>query len=218
MSFLLQLVEEYGLVAVFLNVLIEQVGAPIPAYPTLVVTGAMAVQDRYPVYLLLLVAVVASLIADVLWYFAGRRYGRRVMDILCRVSLSLDSCVRQTEYRFGRWGAPGLLIAKFIPGFASLASVLAGTTGTTLTAFILFDALGTVLWAGSAISIGFLFSAAVGDLIDVLDQIGKAGLLLLALATAAYVASKWWKRLRFLRNLHMARITVTERRAGQRAQ
>lgn len=210
MSFLLQLIEEYGLAAVFLNVLVEQGGAPVPAYPTLVLTGALASQGSYSPGLLLAVAVLAALIADLGWYYAGRRYGRKVMALLCRISLSPDSCVRQTENAFGRWGASSLLVAKFIPGFASVASALAGTTGTRLPTFILFDALGAALWAGSAIYLGSLFSSTVDDLLQVLDQLGKGGLLLIGVALAAFIAAKWWKRHMFRRSLRMSRISAAD--------
>lgn len=151
MNSLLHLVEQYGLTVVFFNVFVEQLGAPLPAYPTLVVTGALLERSSYSTPLLLFIAVLAALIADFMWYLAGRRYGRKVMGTLCRISLSPDSCVRQTESVYLRWGASSLLVAKFIPGFASIASALAGALGTRRTSFIFFDSIGTALWAGSAI-------------------------------------------------------------------
>ena len=210
MSWLLQMIEQYGIAAVFANVLVEQAGAPIPAYPTLVLTGALSASGRYSALTLLLVAVVAALIADTGWYLAGRRYGRGILALLCRLSLSADSCVRQTEGAFVRWGAPSLMIAKFIPGFASLASALAGATGTGVLAFLLFDAAGAVLWAGSALYLGTLFSSTVDDLLRVLEQLGRGGLVLLALALAVFIGGKWWQRYRFMRTLRMARISVDE--------
>jgi len=210
MSWLLQMIEQYGIAAVFANVLVEQAGAPIPAYPTLVLTGALAADGRYAATTLLLVAVLAALIADTGWYLAGRRYGRGILALLCRLSLSADSCVRQTEGAFVRWGAASLMVAKFIPGFASLASALAGATGTSVLAFLLFDAIGAVLWAGSALYLGTLFSSTVDDLLRVLEQLGRGGLLLLALVLAVFIAGKWWQRYRFMRSLRMARISVDE--------
>ncbi|EJN10006.1 DedA family protein/thiosulfate sulfurtransferase GlpE [Herbaspirillum sp. YR522] len=210
METLYHLIEQYGLLLVFVNVLVEQLGAPVPAYPTLIITGAMAQGGRYPAALLLVVAVVAALIADFTWYLAGRRYGRRVMAQLCRISLSPDSCVRQTESIYLRWGARSLLVAKFIPGFASIASALAGTMGTRRSSFLLYDAVGSALWAGLGIFLGSLFSSAVDDLLDVLGQLGHYGMMLVAVALAIFVANKWWQRRRFRRSLEMARITVDE--------
>lgn len=210
MTFLFHLIEQYGLYLVFANVLLEQIGLPLPAYPTLVITGALINRGEYSAPTLLLTAICASLIADYAWYLAGQRYGRKVTAILCRISLSPDSCVRQTEVIYLRWGTPSLLVAKFIPGFASVASALAGTVGARRPTFILFDCLGTLLWAGLAIYLGSLFSASVEDLLSVLQELGQGGAALIALAFAGFVASKWWQRYRFLRSLRMARISVAE--------
>jgi len=210
MTTLFHLLEQYGLILVFANVLVEQLGIPLPAYPTLVITGALLNRGQYSVATLLATALCASLIADCVWYGAGRRYGRKVTATLCRISLSPDSCVRQTEIIYLRWGASSLLVAKFIPGFASVASALAGTVGTRRTTFILFDGLGALLWAGTAVYLGSLFSTTIEDLLDILQALGKGGAALLALAFAAFVASKWWQRYRFLRSLRMARISVSE--------
>ncbi|MGE5649554.1 DedA family protein/thiosulfate sulfurtransferase GlpE [Noviherbaspirillum sp. UKPF54] len=210
MHLILHLIEQYGVLVVFVNVLVEQLGAPLPAYPTLIITGAMFDRGQYSAPLLLATAVLAALVADFVWYRAGKRFGRKVMAALCRISLSPDSCVRQTESIYRRWGASSLLVAKFIPGFASIASALAGTTNTRPAVFIMFDCLGAALWAGSAILLGSLFSTTVEDLLATLEQLGKWGAFLLVLALAAFVANKWWQRRRFLHSLRMARISVDE--------
>ena len=89
--------EQYGLAAVFINVGLEQLGLPVPAYPVLILTGALRVGGRHSVYALLVTAA-GLLVADRLWYWAGHRFGSRVPKKLCRISLSPDSCVRQTEF------------------------------------------------------------------------------------------------------------------------
>ena len=217
MGFVVDLIREYGFGIVFLNVLIEQLGAPIPAYPVLVVTGALEGESLARLGWLTAVAVGAALIADVLWYHAGKAYGHRVLGPICRISLSPDACIRQTESVYGRWGAKSLLVAKFVPGFASIASALAGVVGTPLRTFILFDTLGALIWVGSAVFLGSLFSSTVQDLLDVLTALGKWGLLLLSVAFAVFVARKWWQRQRMVRTLKMPRISVAEL-AGLHAQ
>lgn len=210
MTQLFHLIEQYGLLIVFANVFVEQLGAPLPAYPTLVITGALADAGSYSVPVLLLTAVVAALLADLFWYHAGRRYGAKVMATLCRISISPDSCARQTSAVYTRWGARSLLVAKFIPGFASLASALAGMVGTPRRTFMLFDALGAAIWAGSAIFLGSLFSSAIDQLLLVLAELGRWGLLLVAIAFAVFLAKKWWNRHSLLKSLKMTRITVDE--------
>lgn len=212
MQQLVSLLEQYGLSFVFLHVLLEQAGVPLPAYPTLIVAGALVTHANYDVPQLLLAAVAASLIADFAWYLAGARLGRPVLRTLCRISLSPDSCVRQTESIYLRWGAPSLVVAKFIPGFAAVATALAGSIGTRLWVFLLFDGVGALLWAGLAVGLGVAFQSAVNEVIEVLEQLGKWGLVAIIAAFALIVTLKWWQRRRFYRQLRMARISVDELR------
>lgn len=217
MGFLVDLIREYGLGIVFLNVFVEQLGLPVPAYPVLVVTGALEGANGGRLGWLTAVAVAAALLADVIWYHAGKAYGHRVLGRICRISLSPDACIRQTESVYGRWGAKSLLVAKFVPGFASIASALAGVVGTPLRTFVLFDLLGGLAWVGSAVFLGSLFASTVEDLLDVLTALGKWGLLLLFAALAVFVARKWWQRHRVVRSLQMPRMSVAEL-AGLHAQ
>jgi len=212
MQQLISLLEQYGLYFVFLHVLLEQAGLPLPAYPTLIVAGALITQSHFTAAQLLISAVAAAMLADLGWYLAGSRLGRPVLRTLCRISLSPDSCVRQTESIYIRWGAPSLLVAKFIPGFAAVATALAGSIGTRLWVFLLFDGLGALLWAGVAVALGVSFRGAVNEVIEVLEQLGKFGLVAIVAAFALFVILKWWQRLRFYRQLRMARISVGELR------
>jgi len=210
MNHLLDLLQYYGLAFVFINVLALQAGFPVPAYPTLIVTGALAARGNYSLAALLATAVGASLIADIGWYSVGRRVGGPVLRTLCRISLSPDSCVRQTESIFTRWGAQSLMVAKFIPGFASVATAMAGVLRVPLWRFLPADAIGATLWSGVAIALGYIFRNAIDDVLVVLQEMGKIGLGLIVLAFATYVFWKWLQRRRFIRQLVMDRITVDE--------
>jgi len=213
MTQLIELVQHYGLALVFVNVLLLQAGLPVPAYPTLIVTGALAARSPYTLAGLVGTAVVASAIGNLAWYFAGRRLGGRVLKTLCRVSLSPDSCVRQTESIFERWGAPSLMFAKFVPGFASVATAMAGVVRIPLWRFALFDAIGAALWSGVAIALGYVFRNAIGELIATFEQLGRIGIVLLVAAFVAFVVAKWVQRQRFIRQLRMDRLTVDELKA-----
>jgi len=182
----------------------------VPAYPTLIVTGALAARGNYSLAALLGTAVGASLIADLAWYSVGRRVGGPVLRTLCRISLSPDSCVRQTESIFTRWGAQSLMVAKFIPGFASVATAMAGVLRVPLWRFVPADAIGATLWSGVAITLGYIFRDAIDDVLAVLQETGKIGLVLIILAFAAYLFWKWLQRRRFIRQLVMDRISVDE--------
>jgi membrane protein DedA with SNARE-associated domain/rhodanese-related sulfurtransferase len=210
MTHLIPLILEFGLGLVFLNVLVEQAGLPIPAYPTLVVAGAYLAGDPTATLALLGTGVAAAVIADTCWYFTGRTYGMRVLRTLCRVSLSPDSCVSQTESIFVRYGPASMLFAKFIPGFASVATAMAGAVGLRYWKFLLFDALGAALWVGVAIALGHIFREAIADILETISSLGAYGLALLAIALAGWIAAKWWRRRQFILQLRMDRISVDE--------
>ena len=208
MDSLIRLIAEYGLLVVFVNVVVQQLGAPVPGYPMLMITGALAARGELNVLALFGTAVLACLVADSIWYAIGMRGGRRVLRTLCRISLSPDGCVRQTESIFTRFGAPSLLVAKFIPGFASVATALAGAMRIPRGAFVLFDALGAAIWVGVGLALGWLFAPAIREIAAGLSQFGQWGLMFIALVIALFVAAKWWQRHRFNVQLQMARLSV----------
>ena len=211
MQFLLTLIEQYGLALVFLNVLALQLGLPIPAIPTLIVVGAAAaVGDRYSVPQVLAVAVAASLIADLVWYAVGAKIGRRALRLMCKLSISPDSCVRQSETTYERWGAPSLMVAKFIPGFAAIATSMAGVVRTRLASFLFFDAIGAALWAGAGVLVGWIFRDAVVDVLAVLEAAGRWGIVALGVALLLWLGVKEIQRQRLLHQLRMARVSVEE--------
>jgi membrane protein DedA with SNARE-associated domain len=203
-------VSKYGLSLIFVNVLFEQMGLPIPAIPVLVVAGALAVERDLSVPRVLLVAVLASLIADALWYALGKRHGFRILKTLCRVSLSPDSCVRQTTSIFEKWGLPSLVVAKFVPGFSTVAPPLAGAINARILPFLLYDGAGALVWAGAGVAAGMAFHRAIDRGLQFLTSIGSGALVILGAALLLFIMLKWWQRRRFYRMLRMARISPEE--------
>ncbi len=206
------LIAQYGLAIVFTNVFLEQAGLPVPAVPTLVVAGALAAEGHLSMAAVVGIATLASLLGDGLWYVAGRHYGLRVLRLLCRISISPDTCVRQTEDKYGRWGAATLVLGKFIPGVATIAPPLAGAMKVGWVRFLFLDVVGTLLWAGIAIALGGLFHREIAALVDRMEELGTLAIKLAALMLLIFIALKWWERRRFFRSLRLARITVDELR------
>ncbi|WP_338015451.1 DedA family protein/thiosulfate sulfurtransferase GlpE [Dyella acidiphila] len=205
-----ELIAQYGLLLVFINVLVEQAGAPLPAVPTLVVAGALSAAGRLPLAAVVLVALLACLIADLAWYWAGRRYGAAVMRTLCRISLSPDSCVKQSELRFQRWRGQILLIAKFVPGLSTIAPPLVGAMRLSAPVFVLMDGLGSLLWIGLVVGLGYAFAYQIDRVLLLLASAGTVAVECIVAALLAYVLVKWWQRRRLLLSLRLARITVDE--------
>jgi membrane protein DedA with SNARE-associated domain/rhodanese-related sulfurtransferase len=214
---IVSLVTQYGLALVFVNVLVEQIGLPVPAVPTLIVAGALAAQGQFSATAVLVLAFTACTIGDGFWYAAGRIWGRRVMRLLCRISLSPDTCVRQSEVRFERWGGLTLVLAKFIPGLSAVAPPLAGAMRLAPGPFFFWNSVGVALWAGTAVGAGLVFHAQVSELLVRLEGLGAIAVGALAALLAGYVALKWWERRRFYKALRVARIGVDELRRLMRA-
>ncbi|HJS22358.1 MAG TPA: rhodanese-like domain-containing protein [Steroidobacteraceae bacterium] len=210
MDALLHIIEAYGLWVVFIAVLLDQGGLPLPAYPPIIVTSALAVRSGEPIWDILLVATLAAVLADILWFLCGRRFGAALLDLMCRLSLSPDSCVSLTRRAYSRWGPSALIVAKYIPGFAAVATVLAGESATSLRRFILFDAMGALLWVGGAVALGATFHQAVATVLGELERLGNYATVLLLAAIALYVVLKWWQRRRFIVANRMARISPEE--------
>jgi membrane protein DedA with SNARE-associated domain len=200
----------YGLAVVFGNVFLEQVGAPIPALPTLIVAGALVYRGRMELIPVLSMALLGSLLADTIWFLIGRWQGHRVLRTVCRLSLSPDSCVRGTEDLFERAGMPSLLYAKFVPGYNTIAPPLAGAMGKTLLSFLFWDALGSLLWLGSGVALGYVFHHAVGQVLTHLENLGFWAGAIVGAALALVILWKWWQRRRVRKILRLARISVAE--------
>lgn len=201
---------EYGLLLVFGVVLVERLGVPLPAMPVLIFAGASAIDDPSYALIALGLAILACMLGDLAWYAAGRRYGYRVLKLLCRVSISPESCVRQTESTFEKRGVATLVIAKFVPGLATVASPLAGALGLKASSFLLFSGAGSVLHSGVGIVLGLIFHDQVDWLLERLVTLGARAIAMLGLLLALYVAYRWWDRYRFIKSLDAGRISVNE--------
>ena len=200
----------FALATVFGVVLLQQLGAPIPASPILILAGANAIDNPLQGVYALALAVAASGIGSVPWFYAGRRYGYRVLKLVCRMTLSADSCVRRTEGAFERYGVASLVVAKFIPGLARVAAPLAGALRIGLVPFLAYSGAGAALWAVSGIVLGLVFHRQIDWLLGRLAELGGIGVIVIAAALAIYVAFRFVDRWRFLRSLRAARIGGTE--------
>jgi membrane protein DedA with SNARE-associated domain len=213
----LQFILRHGYVVLFGWVFAEQLGLPVPAIPILLAAGALAGSGRMNLGTAIALAVLAAAMSDLLWYELGRHRGIRVLQFLCRISLEPDSCVRTTQRVFARQGARSLLAAKFIPGLGTAAPPMAGVVGMRPSRFLVFDTLGAALWAGTYLGAGYVFSDQLESIAAPAARLGASLFLLLAGGLLAFVAWKYVRRQRFLRELQMARITPEELRARMEA-
>jgi membrane protein DedA with SNARE-associated domain/rhodanese-related sulfurtransferase len=202
--------EHVGVLAVFALVLVEQIGLPLPTYPLLIVAGAWSVQGGAPFVRIVAAGVSACLLADLGWYTAGRRFGSRVLRLMCRLTLEPDSCVSVTERVFERFGTRVLVLAKFIPGLGAVATAMSGVVAASLFGFVVYDAIGATIWTATGVAIGALFHDAVDSVFAELAALGRFGAVLILGLLALFLVLKAWRRHLFFQQLRMNRISVEE--------
>lgn len=200
----------HGYIVVFVWVLAEQIGVPIPSIPVLLAAGALAGSHHLSFLKALGLALLASLLSDSIWYALGRSRGHAVLNLICRISLEPDSCVRRTEDIFVRHGARSLLFAKFVPGLGSVAPPLAGLFRMRPLRFALWDLAGGLAWAGGYLGAGYLFSSELERVARYALRLGVWLIALLVATLAGYLAWKYIERRRFIRELRIARIIPAE--------
>jgi len=200
----------HGYLILLAWVFLEQVGLPLPSSPLLLAAGALSGVGKMNIFYALSLSVTASVTADIIWYELGRRKGVKVVQWLCRISLEPDSCVRRTEGVFERQGAKSLLVAKFIPGLNVVATPLAGIFQMQFGRFLLFDSLGALLWAGTFLFCGFLFSDQLEVIAKDAATLGGWLVVLLLVGLVSYILFKVYARRKFLHELRISRITVDE--------
>src|SRR5271156_5172125 len=188
---LIQSFGQYGLTIVVLNVLLDQIGLPVPAVPTLIVAAAFASQGQMSLSALFAGSMLACLIPDCGWYLVGQKYGISVLKTLCKISLEPDSCVSQTQTRFERWGVNSLVIAKFVPGLAIIAPPMAGALRIGWLRFTFLSICAAALWVGTGLLAGVVFQSQIAQVLEHLAAIGSIAGASVVVLLAAYVAFKW---------------------------
>jgi membrane protein DedA with SNARE-associated domain/rhodanese-related sulfurtransferase len=208
-TWLTQLLQHDSNLLVFGNVFLQQLGLPVPSVPTMVLAGSQS-SGLMALAAMLLAAVLASLLADWIWYAAGRKFGYRVLSLLCKMSINPSTCVNQTEARFTKWGVWSLVFGKFIPGFATVAPPVAGALGMPGSSFFMASAVGAGLWAGLALVAGYAFQAQIDGALAWTAAHGIRLALIAAALIAVVIGWKVWQKARFERLAAMRHIGMDE--------
>jgi membrane protein DedA with SNARE-associated domain/rhodanese-related sulfurtransferase len=187
MEHLLDLVQLRGIATLFVVLFFKRMGVPVPALPFLLVAGAQSADDGLYALQALAVSTGAVVLADTGWFLAGRRYGRAMLGLMCRISISPETCIRRSELGFARRGAMTVLAAKFVPGVSGVTPPLAGAMGMPASSFMLLNLAGTVLWVGSALAAGLVFHAQIEGVVRWLQDTGNAALPYVMAAFALYI-------------------------------
>jgi len=210
MSIAVEFFVQYAYPILFVWVLLEMLGVPIPSIPVLLTAGTLSATHRVNGPLALLAVLAACLIGDTFWYYLGRRYGHAVLKLLCRLSFEASTCVVKTERYFERRGAVTLLFAKFVPGLSTVAAPIAGQTGMPYPRFLLYDLAGSVIWALAYLLAGFFFGDLAQRSAAFFAMLGRFSVVIFFLMVLGLMLQRVWKQRRFLESVRSLRLEPAE--------
>jgi membrane protein DedA with SNARE-associated domain/rhodanese-related sulfurtransferase len=200
----------YAYLLIFLWVLVEQIGIPIPSIPVLLTAGTLSATHRVNIFYVTLAMLTACLISDSLWYHLGRRYGNSVLKLLCRLSFEASTCVSKTEGYFNRRGSVTLLFAKFVPGLSTVAAPIAGQTGMSYPRFLAWDLGGSLIWGETFILAGYFFGDLAKKSAPFFAWLGHFAIFIFAAMVLGFVAHRVWKQRKFLQQVREMRLEPAE--------
>jgi membrane protein DedA with SNARE-associated domain/rhodanese-related sulfurtransferase len=207
---IVQLLLKHGYSVLFVSVFARQMWLPVPAILFLIAAGALADSGRMTLAVALGLAIIACLLADMVWYEAGRRWGDPILHFIYGLALDPDAASRRSKEAFVRHGAGTLMLAKFVVGLDAATPPLAGLSGTSRTRFIAFDAIGAALWSGVYAGLGYLLGRDLDRAAAYAARLGVLWVFFVFAALAIYVSRKLVRWHRFVREFRMARITPEE--------
>jgi membrane protein DedA with SNARE-associated domain/rhodanese-related sulfurtransferase len=200
----------YAYLIIFLWVLVEQIGIPIPSVPILLTAGTLSATHRVSWFGITLAMLIACVIADTVWFSLGRRYGNSVLKLLCRLSFEASTCVSKTEGYFTRRGPVTLLFAKFVPGLSTVAAPIAGQTGMSYARFLAWDIAGSLIWGEAFILAGRFFGDLAKKSAPFFAWLGHFAIAIFVLMVLGFLAYRIWKQRKFLQQVREMRLEPTE--------
>jgi len=189
----------YGYIAIFVGVMLANVGVPMAGELTLLVAGSVLASGQLDITLIILVGAIAALLSDSFWYAVGRMGSVRLIGLYCRVSLGSTACVAKTAHTLARFGPRSLILARFVPGFRTFASPMAGISGLRYGRFVLYASMGALLWASVVVSAGSWFAHRLASLVGQIEHVRLGMLGLAVIALLIFMLMKAW-----IRHLHGA--------------
>jgi len=191
-------VVRHGYAVVFATVFANQIGLPVPAALFLLAAGALAAIGRLAVTPTIALAILGCVLADWVWYEAGRRRGERVLRALHRFAPDPETAADKARRTFARFGSVLLLVAKFVPGLDAVVPPLAGTSGRGRLVFLALDAVGAALWAAAYMGIGYVCSKDLDRAAAGVAAFGRVSgsIAVLAVMVVGAVAVRRWRRAR----------------------
>jgi membrane protein DedA with SNARE-associated domain len=185
-AWLMDLFARYGYAVVFVGVLLENTGLPVPGETMLLAGAALAHYGRLKLPWVVVTAVGGAILGDNLGFLIGRRYGRGLVERHgSRIGFT-RARLAQFDTFFRRHGGRTVFIARFITGLRVVGAVLAGASGLRWRTFLFYNAAGAVVWSTAVAVAGYSLAYSW----DALERwVGRTGLIGLAIVVAGVVVA-----------------------------
>jgi membrane protein DedA with SNARE-associated domain len=190
---LVSLFIQYGYWIVFVGILLDNAGLPLPGELLLLSFGALARTGHVDLGLGILVAAAAAMSGDSVGYWLGRLGGERLIHTYCRVTLGSGKCVQKAVAFYYSHGKMAVVFGRFVMGVRAFLFPLAGSVRMPYSRFLLFDSVGALVWAGLFILAGYSVGWQVHDRYRAASMI-VAGTL--GAGVAGYFLTKLYRRWR----------------------
>jgi membrane protein DedA with SNARE-associated domain len=185
---LLDLFGRYGYFVIFVPVLLETAGVPLPGETTLLLSGVAASTGRIDPWIAIAVGSAAAIIGDNIGYAIGRYGGRKLVMRLAHIG-HIESSLAWGEQFFARHGGKTVFAARWIFGLRIFGAWIAGMVHMPWRVFVFWNAAGGVTWCASVIGLGYFF----GHSLHVIERVlGVGGVI--AVISVAVVALGMWRR------------------------
>ncbi len=201
---LMSILAQHGYAVVAVILFLAAAGLPLPTSIVLLAAGAAAHGDLN-VFVVIGLAAAAAIFGDALLYTGGRYTGWWLLAGMCRLAMNPEGCIFSSSAYFYRRGAKTLLFAKWVPGLASMAAPLAGSLNMKFFRFLRLDSLGVTMYVTAWVTVGYLFSTFLKEIITWVQTFGHAMLYIILLIVASYLLSVavFWIRARKYEKIEM---------------
>ncbi|MEU3186837.1 DedA family protein [Streptomyces sp. NPDC006923] len=186
------------------------VGFVLPAESAVIIGGVLAGQGRVSVYWLAAAVVVSAILGDSVGYEIGHRFGPRILEI--RALKNHQDRIGQARGMIRRRGAAAVFIGRFLAFFRAMMPALAGVSHLPYRTFLLFNALGGLVWGVGFTLLGYYAGAAYGR---IEHTVGRAVAITVAGLVVALLIGRHVRRRRGARAHPAARPTAMKDRAAR---
>lgn len=191
-EWLVDLFARYGYAVVFVGVLLENAGVPVPGETVLLAGAALAQFGRLSLGWVIATAIGAAILGDNIGFLVGRHGGRALAERHgAKIGLT-PRRLKQFDRFFEQYGAQTVFIARFVTGLRVFGAVLAGGSGLAWRSFLFYNALGAIAWSTAIAFVGYSLAYSW----DTLERwIGRSGVIALAVVAAVgLIAYVRWRR------------------------